>query len=104
MGSAFHERAAPAGAGLVQHRIIDRPLRQPERLHVLAADIQDEGDIWAELFGCAYMGCGLHYPEVHPESLFERLFAIAGGRCLGQIGQLDPLAGLSRQLDEHPLQ
>ena len=71
--------AAAGGAGLIEHDIGDDALMDPDGLHVLAADIQDEAHIRLDLAGRRGVGHSLHRMVVCAESAAQEPLAVAGG-------------------------
>ena len=91
----FQERTAAGGTGLIDHDIRDDTVVEPDRLHILAADIKDKGCILqvfgasprmshrlddmgvrAEGFGCQKLSvaCGRHTSDMECDALPGELF------------------------------
>ena len=78
-GEVLQKGAAAGGAGLIDQDIGDDALVQPHGLHVLAADVQDEGGVGHVLLGRPGVGHRLHRVVLRLESLGEEHLAVAGG-------------------------
>ena len=101
-GEGLDEGPAPGGAGLVEHDGVDGPVFDLEALDVLAADVQDEVHLGAEVLGGGVVGDGLHHALVHAEGRLDQLLPVAGD---GAAPDLDPVPaqavdGLQLLLDD----
>ena len=84
-GKSFDEGAAAGGAGFIDLDVLDLPVLDEDGLHILPADIQDEGDLRVEGLGGAEMRQGLHQPLVDAEGGADQVFAVAGDRAAGDV-------------------
>ena len=66
---------------------MDLPVFDEDGFHVLAADIQDEGDLGVESRGGAEVGQRLHHALVNAKGGADQVFAIAGHHAAGDVGQ-----------------
>ncbi len=55
------------------------PVNDADRLHILPADIQNEGDIRIKLLRSPAVRHGLHHPVMQTEGCSYEAFPIAGG-------------------------
>ena len=99
-GEILQERAAAGGACLVEHDIGDHAVFQPDGLHVLAADVQQEGGVREEAAAAPGMGHGLHRMIVGVEGRGEHLFAVAGGAQAQYLQPDAPFPVLLRQIQQ----
>ncbi len=75
-GKGFDEGAATRGAGLVDLDIGDATVADGDRLHVLAADVEDKGDIRSEETGRAIVGHRFHDTVINGESGPDEVLAV----------------------------
>ena len=110
-GEVLQERAAAGGAGLVDHNVGDDPVGEPDGLHVLAADVQQEGGVGHILGGSPGVGHRLHHMALGGEGVGKELLPVAGGAHPQDL-QLRPRAavpvpqlqqGLFRHVQGRPL-
>ena len=78
-GELLQEGAATRGAGLVQQHVGDHAVLDPDGFHVLAADVQQEGDVGQVVAGGRRMGHRLHRVIVPAEGFAQHHLAVAGG-------------------------
>ena len=79
IGKRLDERAAPRRTGFVDFDAVDDAVVHKDGLHVLAANVEDEGDIPVQVVGSHVMGNGLHDAGIQLESGLYQVFTIAGG-------------------------
>ena len=80
-GEILQEGAAARRTGLVHHDVRDDAVIQPDGLHILAADVQQEGGILHILLRRPGMGNGLDKVALSAESLVEQKLPITCGAC-----------------------
>ncbi len=78
-GEAFQERPASARTGLVHHHIGDNVAVDPDGLHVLPADVQDERGIGLEALCRMGVRHGFHLVHIGSQGAGEQHLAVAGG-------------------------
>ena len=78
-GELLQKGAAARGAGLVQQHIGDDAVLDPDGFHVLAADVQQEGDVGQVVAGGRGVGHRLNGVVIAAERLAQHHFAVAGG-------------------------
>ena len=96
-GKIFQEGTAACGAGLVDHDVRYDAVVDPDRLHVLAADIKDKGGVLQILGAGPSVGNRLNNVRVGAEGLGCQQFAVAGRR---HTSDMEPDA-LRRELFLH---
>ena len=85
----FEEIAVARRALRVQHEVLDAAILQRNQLDVLAADIDDDIDVRAELLRRAGVGHGLDQCDVGAQDALEHVLRIARG-CRTQYSSLAP--------------
>ena len=68
-GEGLNERPAARGAGLVEHDVLNDPVLDPQALHVLAANVQDELHPGKHLLSAPQMGHGLNLARIRLNGL-----------------------------------
>ena len=76
---ALKEAAAAARARLVHGDVRDDAVVEPDGLHVLAADVEDERHLGGVKLGCLGMCHGLYHVAVGAQGAGAQLLAVAGG-------------------------
>ncbi|CDC70619.1 unknown [Oscillibacter sp. CAG:155] len=89
-GKIFQERPAAGGTGLVEHDVGDHTILEPDGLHVLAADVQQEGGIREKAAAAPGVGHGLHCVVIRVERRGKHLLPVTGGTQAQHL-QPDPL-------------
>ena len=88
----FQERTAAGGTGLIDHDIRDDAVVEPDRLHILAADIKDKRCI-LQVFGARpCMSHRLDDMRVRAEGLGCQKLSVSGGRHTSDM-ECDALPG-----------
>ena len=77
VGKVLQERAASRRASLVEHDIGDHAIIEPNRLHVLTANVKDESGIGHIMQTAFHMGDGLHCMKVGTKGGRDHLLAVA---------------------------
>ena len=77
----FKERSAAGRTCLIHEDIGNNPVLQPDRLHILAADVQNKRGVFYIFLRCPGMGYCLYRMVLCPECLCEQLLAVAGSAC-----------------------
>ena len=75
----FQERAASGGTCFIYKNVGDDSVFQPDRFHVLTADIQDKGCVLHIFLRGSGMGYRLHRMIFRLKSIGKKLFPIPGG-------------------------
>ena len=102
-GEVLQEGAAAGGTGLVQHDVGDDAVPQPDGLHVLAADVQQEGGVGHEFPAALGVGHRLHRVVVRLHGLGHHLLAVAGGAHAQDLQPDARLPVFPGQLRQAPL-
>ena len=79
LSKGLDKRAATGGAGLIDFNTVDDSVGHKHGLHVLTADVEDEGHLLVQMTGRQIMGDGFHNAPTESESCFYQVLAIAGG-------------------------
>ncbi len=77
-GEVFEKGAAARGTGFIDNDVGDNTVVQPHCLHILAADVKQEGSILDILFGCAGVGHRFDGVILGTVGFGKQHFAVAG--------------------------
>ena len=92
LGKGVQEGAAAGRAGFVQKDVIYGAVLDAAAFHILAADIQNGGDVGKEMPGTPVVGHGFYFAHIRLESPLDEFFAVAGHAGTGNDSPLGQFA------------